>query len=295
MKTIVIFGGSGFVGRAVTKKLVKNNIRVKVITRDQERSSYVRVMNGPDFLSLIQWDYKDLEVLEEILSNSDGIVNLVGILNSSASNSFHKIHVDLNRMLAEKAKKMKVKYFIYNSALKIEQNPDSKYAQSKLGAEKAIQKIFPKATILRPSIIVGKNDHFFNRFKNMANKILLLPLIGGGKSKFQPIYVEDVAEIIFKALSKDIYQGKVYEIGGDEIYSFEELMKIIAKNLHKKIYFIHIPFFIANILAFFLSIFTKNILTCDQIKLLKSDNILSDQSFKKDFDITLKSLKEIKF
>jgi uncharacterized protein YbjT (DUF2867 family) len=297
IKTIVIFGGSGFVGRVLAKKLTANKIRVKIVTRSKEVAKDLTVTAGPDFLSVIEWDYKDQEKLEWILSNSDGVVNLVGILAEDKKNSFEKTHVDLTRNLAEKSSKIGIKYFVYNSALAIEKTSDSKYAESKLMAEKALQKYFPNATILRPSIIFGKDDNFFGRFKKMIKILPFLPLIGGGNTKFQPIFVDDVVEIIFKSLMSDHYQGKIYEIAGEEIYSFRQLIRLLEKSLKKKTYnkvcLVKIPFFCANIMAGMLQIFTKKILTIDQVKLLKIDNVLSDNSFKKDFDIKPKSLKAI--
>jgi uncharacterized protein YbjT (DUF2867 family) len=297
IKTIVIFGGSGFVGRVLAKKLTDNKMRVKIVTRCEEKAKDLKTIAGPDFLSVIEWDYKDQEVLERILLNSDGVVNLVGILVEDKKNSFEKIHVDLTRNLAEKSSKMAIKYFVYNSALAIKEASDSSYALSKLMAEKALQKYFPNATILRPSIIFGKDDNFFNRFRKLINISPFLPLIGGGNTKFQPIFVDDVAEIIFKALNSDKYQGKIYEIAGDEIYSFRQLIRLLEKSLRKKTYnricLFKISFSTATLIAWMLQIFTKNILTTDQVKLLKVDNILSDNSFKKDFEITPKSLKAI--
>ncbi len=297
IKTIVVFGGSGFVGSVLVKKLTANKMRVKIVTRSQEGAKDLTTIAGPDFLSVIEWDYKDQEKLESILLNSDGVVNLVGILAEDKKNSFEEAHVNLTRNLAEKSSKMGIKYFVYNSALAIEKSSDSKYAESKLMAEKALQKYFPNATILRPSIIFGKNDNFFGQFKKMIKISPFFPLIGGGDTKFQPIFVDDLVEIIFKALNSDTYQGKIYEIAGDEIYSFRQLIRLLEKSLKKKTYnkicLVKIPFFYANLMAKILQIFTKKILTADQVKLLKIDNVLSDNSFKKDFDIQPKSLKAI--
>ncbi len=297
IKTIVIFGGSGFVGGVLAKKLTANKMRVKIVTRSKEAAKDLQIIAGPDFLSIIEWDYNNQEILEQILSNSDGVVNLVGILAENRKNSFEEIHVNLTRNLAEKSSKMAIKYFVYNSALALEKSRDSNYANSKLLAEKALQKYFPSATILRPSIIFGKDDNFFGRFKKMIKIWPFLPLIGTGKTKFQPIFVDDVAEIIFKALNSDHYQGKIYEIAGDEVYSFRQLIRLLEKSLNKKTYskvcLINIPFFVASLMASILQIFTKNILTSDQVILLKADNVLSDDCFKKDFNIEPTSLKEI--
>lgn len=293
MQTIVIFGGSGFVGRNLIRKLLKKNFRVKIVTRDQEKSAFLKTFSGPDFLSLQEWNYQNFTKLDEILCDSFAVINLVGLLAEEKNGSFKKYHSELSGRISEKCQKLNVKYFVHLSALAIEKAVNSKYAQSKLAAEKLISQNFPNATILRPSIIFGEEDNFFNKFARMLKFSPFLPLINDGKTKFQPIYVEDLTDIICKSISNKFYQGKIYEIGGDKIYSFKSLMEFVGSYCDKEIHFNNLPFYQAKLLAFILEIFTKKILTKDQVELLKTDNILSENSFKKDFNIYPKSVEEI--
>ncbi len=293
MQTVVIFGGSGFVGRNLIRKLLKKNFRVKIITRDQEKSAFLKTFAGPDFLSLQEWNYQNFTNLDEILLNSFAVVNLVGLLAEEKKGNFKKYHSELSGKIAEKCQELNVEYFVHLSALAIEKAVNSKYAKSKLEAEKLVSKNFPEATILRPSIIFGEEDNFFNKFAKMLKFTPFLPLINDGKTKFQPIYVEDLTDIICKSISNKFYQGKIYEIGGDKIYSFKNLMEFVGSYCGKEIHFNNLPFYQAKLLAFVLEIFTKKILTKDQVELLKTDNILNENSFKKDFNIYPKSVEEI--
>jgi uncharacterized protein YbjT (DUF2867 family) len=294
MQTVIIFGGSGFVGRNLIAKLLKKNYRVKVITRDQERVSFLKTFAGPDFMSIKQWDYKDFTQLENLLINDCIIINLVGILAEEKRGDFKRYHSELSKKISEKCQEFNVQYFVHLSALALEKAKKSKYAKSKLEAEKSILENFPKITILRPSIIFGPEDKFFNRFAKMLKFTNFLPLIDGGKTKFQPIYVEDVTDIICKSITNPIYQGKTYELGGDKIYTFKNLLEIVGSYCGKdEVKFNELPSYQAKILAFFLEFFTKKIITRDQAELLKTDSILEEDSFKKDFNIHPKSVEEI--
>ncbi|MBU6338611.1 MAG: complex I NDUFA9 subunit family protein [Rickettsiales bacterium] len=293
MQTVIIFGGSGFVGRSLISKLLKQNFRVKIISRDYEKSSYLKTFAGPDILSIQAWNYHDFSKLDEIFTRDSIVINLVGLLAEEKKGDFKKYHTNLAEKIAKKCAEFNVKFFVQLSALAIEKSKTSKYALSKLEGEKLIIKNFPQATILRPSVIFGENDNFFNKFRNMIKFSQFVPLIDNGKTNFQPIYVEDLTDIICKAISNNFYQGKIYEIGGDKIYSLKHLFELVGSYLDKEIRFNNLPLYQAKILAFFLEIFTKKILTRDQIELLKTDNILSDNSFKKDFNINPKSVEEI--
>jgi uncharacterized protein YbjT (DUF2867 family) len=293
MKTVIIFGGSGFIGRSLIAKLLKQNFRIKIITRDLEKSSYLKTFAGPDILSLQEWNYNDFSKLDEIFIKNSIIINLVGILAERKKGDFQKYHRNLAYEIAKKCHEFEVKSLVHLSALGVEKATSSNYAKSKLEGEKLVIKSFPQATILRPSVIFGENDNLFNRFKKMIRFSQFVPIIQNGKTKFQPIYVEDIVDIICKAISNDFFQGKIYEIGGDKIYSFKHLFELVGYYCNKELKFNNLPFYQAKILAFFLEIFTKDILTRDQIELLKTDNILSDNSFKKDFNINPKSVEEI--
>ncbi|NBV06091.1 MAG: complex I NDUFA9 subunit family protein [Proteobacteria bacterium] len=293
MKIAVIFGGSGFVGKSVIRKLLKQKFRIKVITRDKEKSAALKTFAAPDFLSLIEWNYQNYNKLDSFISGADLVVNLVGILAEEKNGDFIKIHTDLAKIIAEKCQEFNVKNLVHLSALGVEKPSKAKYAASKMEAEKQVLASFSNVTILRPSIIFGANDNFFNKFAKMAKQKRILPLINNGMTKFQPIYVEDLGEIIAKIPQTKKAIGKIYEIGGDKIYSFQSLMKLVENYCNCRVLFINLPFFAANILAFFLEFFTKKIITRDQVKMLKIDSVLSENNFKTDFAINPKSIEEI--
>lgn len=293
MKIAVIFGGSGFVGQSLIKKLLKQGYRVKIVTRDLEKSAFVKTFASVDFLSLVQWNYENFTKLDQIIKGSEVVINLVGLLYENKKGDFVKFHQEVARNIALKCQEFKIPNFIQISALAIENANNAKYATTKIAAEQAIIENYPQAVILRPSIIFGAKDNFFNKFAKMAKTAPFLPLINNGKTKFQPIYVEDLTDIICQSINNTLHQGKCYEIGGDKIYSFKELLEITCSYVGKDARFFNLNFCQAKFLAYFLEIFTKKILTQDQVELLKTDNILSNNQFKKDFKINLKSVEEI--
>ncbi len=293
MKIAVIFGGSGFIGQSLIRKLLNQGFRVKVVTRNPEQCSFLKTFAGVDFLSVTKWDYRSNEKLDSIISGSHVVINLVGLLYEDKKEDFKKFHTNLAQNIATKCNQFKIPNLIHISALAIQNSQNSKYAKSKLEAEKFVLENFVNATILRPSIVFGKKDNFFNKFAQMARTSPFLPLINDGKSKFQPIYVEDLTTIICKSIDNLKTKGKCYEIGGNKIYSFKELLELVLSYVGKERRFVNISFCQASLIAIFLEVFTKKILTKDQVELLKTDNILSDESFKKDFQINLKSVEEI--
>jgi NADH dehydrogenase len=293
MKIAVIFGGSGFLGQSVIQKLLKQNFRIKVITQDKEKSAFLKTFAAPDFLTLIQWDYKNFEQLDGILKNAYFVINLVGILAEEKKGDFNKSHSELSDEISKRCHNLNTKNLVYVSALGANRTSKSLYLKSKILAEEKVLQNFPQATILRPSIIFGEGDNFFNKFAKMARPLGILPLINNGKTKFQPIYVEDVAEIICKSYDNKKVQGKIYEIGGDKVYSFKSLLEMVGSYLNIEIKFVNLPFAAASLLACFLEIATKKILTTDQIEMLKTDNVLSENNFKTDFAINPKMVEEI--
>ncbi|MBM5782524.1 MAG: complex I NDUFA9 subunit family protein [Pelagibacterales bacterium] len=293
MKIAVIFGGSGFIGQSLVKKLLNKGFRVKVVTRNPEQCAFLKTFAGVDFLSITQWNYKNKEKLDSIISGSHVVINLVGLLYENKKEDFKEFHTNLAQTISTKCNQLKIPNLIHISALAIQNSQNSKYAKSKLEAENSVLENFVNATILRPSIVFGKKDNFFNKFAQMSKTSPFLPLINGGKSKFQPIYVEDLTSIICNSVDNLKVKGKCYEIGGNKVYSFKELLELVLSYVGKERKFINISFCQASLIAVFLEIFTKKILTKDQVELLKTDNILSEDSFKKDFQINLKSIEEI--
>ncbi len=294
MKIAVIFGGAGFVGRSLARKLLAKNYRVKIVTRDKEKAASLKTFAAPEFLTVIEWNYRDEARLNNIISNADLVINLVGILAENKKGDFEKYHTELNRTIAQKCQQFHVQNLVYLSALGADKPSKSKYFASKINAEKAIFENFDNATILRPSIVFGTHDNFFNKFAAMCRKPFgILPLINNGTSKFQPIYVEDLTQIIAEIPENKKARHKIYEVGGAKVYSFKRLLELVASYCDRKVRFINLPFSCATILAFFVEIFTKKILTCDQVEMLKTDNIVTNDNLKKDFVINPKSVEEI--
>lgn len=293
MKIAAIFGGSGFIGTSLVTDLLAKGFRVKVITRDKEKSAFLKTFAGPDFISLEQWNYQDSNALKDILNGCDVAVNLIGILSEGQKGDFTKYHTDLPGNIAKECKKQKIQHFVHISALAIQNSPNSKYAASKLAGEKLVKKNFSNATILRPSIIFGESDNFFNKFSKMVRFSSLVPLIGSGNTKFQPIYVEDLVKIISHILCSKKTPRRVYEVGGNSIYSFKRLIELVVSYRGKEVRFANLSFSQAKLLASVLEIFTKNILTRDQVELLKTDNVLSESNFKKDFPENITNLKSV--
>ncbi|MEI7669583.1 MAG: complex I NDUFA9 subunit family protein, partial [Pseudomonadota bacterium] len=189
----------------------------------------------------------------------------------------------------------RAKHFVQISAIGADKIPESKYAVSKLAGERAVLKEFPDAVIVRPSIIFGAEDNFFNQFAKMATKSPCLPLIGGGKTKFQPVYVGDVAKAIIAIIESDKFGGNIFEIGGPDIYSFREILELICKITGRKPFFNYLPFWLAGLIGNIFELLpTKPPITSDQVKLLKHDNIV-DNKFKtlSDLGIIPESVKNI--
>jgi len=314
-KLITIFGGTGFVGKNLINNLIKQGFTVQIISRNISKAKTLTTFAGPDFLKIAKWNYqlpkeynlkenyktpeelKNEDIIKKIIKGSYAVVNLVGILYENKKGDFYKFHHNLAGYLARISQEVGVKKFIHLSALGIDIKNNSKYCDSKLKGESAVLSQFPDATILRPSIIFGQNDNFFNRFANDFRKAPIAPIINHGKTKFQPIFVEDLIKIITKSINcediKNKINGKIFEISGPKIYDFKQLMTITAKYLNKKIYFININFRTAFLLAWLLEFFTKNILTYDQVKILKYDNIATNQDFVNIFNINLAMLENI--
>ncbi len=293
MKTAVVFGGSGFVGQSLIRNLLNHNYRVKVVTRDKEKSAFLKTFAGPDFINLIEWNYRDFDKIESIISGTDFVVNLIGLLSQKNKNDFDKFHHELPKQIAISCQSLQIKNFVHISALAVDRTTSSKYAASKLKGEKAVLENCDNATILRPSIIFGRHDNFFNRFAKMAKCLKIVPLINNGATKFQPIHVEDLSNIIVKIPTTKKAKHAIYEIGGDKIYSFKHLMELMGSYCHYNLKFVSLPFCAAKILATFVEISGQNTLTTDQVEMLKVDNVLSENRFKEDFAINPKSVEEI--
>ena len=276
-KIIVIFGAGGFIGKHLMRQLTKLDYRVKIATRNPYLKGYLKPLGNPGQIELFKTNIFDPEEVKQVLKNCDYVINLVGILYETRKQKFNQIHADFPYLLGNLCNEFGVKNLIHISALGVKKKHDSKYIQSKLKGEENIQNIFKSSTILRPSVVFGPEDKFFNTFASLAQFSPILPLIGGGKTKFIPIYVGDIAKAIVKVLEIINSKPKIYELGGPESYTFKQLMEILLTEIKKKRLLISIPFSVAKFQSYFLQMMPSPLLTPDQVEMLKYNNIVSGE------------------
>ena len=274
-KIIAIFGAGGFIGKNLMRQLTKLDYRVKVATRNPFAKGYLKPLGNPGQIELFKTNIYKLEEIKKVLKNCDLVINLVGILNENRKQKFDYIHSKFPYLLSNLCSEMKIKNLIHISALGVKEKHNSEYMRSKYEGEKNIQDNFKSSVILRPSVVFGPEDKFFNTFASLAQFSPFLPLIGGGKTKFAPIYVGDVAKAIVKSLELNNLEPKIYELGGPENYSFKELMEILLTEIKKKRFLVPIPFGFAKFQSYFLQMMPNPLLTPDQVELLKYNNIVS--------------------
>ena len=271
-KLVSIIGGNGFLGSYVVNELLNRGYYVKIISRSATLSKRNFTTNKPGQLKFINCDIKNYELLENLLHGSDYVINLVGLLVNKKNNSFKDVHSLAVANLVKICEKIKIKKLIHISAIGVDKKTQSSYAKTKYHGEKAVEK-FGNSCIIRPSIIFGDEDNFINFFAKTAKNSPFLPLIGGGQTLFQPIWVKDTADIIIKVLESNV-KAKILEVGGEDIFSFREILEEILKELQLKRKLISIPFTISKKLAFFLENLPGSVLTRDQVEMLKVDNII---------------------
>ena len=270
-----VLGGSGFVGRYVVKRLAARGDVVPVGCRHAEEAKFLRPMGDVGQVEPVNVAIDDEIVLPAFLAGSGAVVNCVGILRESGSQTFERVHHTGPARLARFAREAGVERLVHISAIGADPRSTSAYARTKAAGEAAVRDAFPTVTILRPSMIFGPEDQFFNRFAAMAIIAPALPLIGGGETRFQPVYVGDVADAVIKCLGDPATAGRTYELGGPKIYTFRELLELLLREIRRKRWFIDLPFGIAQVQARLMSILPNPPLTPDQVELLRSDNIVS--------------------
>ncbi|MDB2514997.1 complex I NDUFA9 subunit family protein [Candidatus Pelagibacter bacterium] len=290
-KNCLIFGGSGQIGRHLIRKLTKNNYKVTVVTRNLHQKGYViKTQANAGYVDIIEANIFEESKIRKLFSKTDICINLIGILyENKKGNTFKNIHSIFPSILAKLCKEYKVQQFIHLSALGINEAIDSEYAKSKLEGETNIQKNFPLATILRPSIVYSVDDNFTTNFMTLLNRMPIFPLYYNGDTKFMPIHSSDLTDIIYHVVSKNIY-SKIIECVGPETISFKDILKKLLKLINKNRILIPLPFFIANLSANFFQLFPKPLLTVDQLRILKYDNI-SSKKYQTNFDIGAPSKK----
>jgi uncharacterized protein YbjT (DUF2867 family) len=273
-----IFGGSGFVGRYVVQLLAERRHRVRVAVRNPNLALFLRPLGDVGQVQLVQANLRYPQSVAAALAGADGAVNLVSILNESGPQTFDSIQRDGAALVANTCKAARITSLVQVSAIGAHAASDAPYARTKAEAEQAVQAAVPTATILRPSIIFGPEDQFFNRFAAMATMpTLLMPFLPVicGDSKFQPVYVKDVAAAIVEALENPAHTGKTYDLGGPQVYTFRDLLKFIKQQSYSKKPLVEIPLGVAKIQAAVLGLLPHPPLTRDQLTLLQSDNVVT--------------------
>lgn len=292
-QTITIFGGTGFIGRYTVKEIAKLGCKINILTRDPDNALFLKTSGSVGQIKLIKGSIDNRELVMSLIKQSSIIINLIGIFYESRKGDFARYHAQFPEFLAQNAKKFDVKRLIHVSALGIN-NIGSQYASTKLEGENAIIYNYPNAAILRPSVVFGPEDNFFNKFAKMSGLSPFLPLIGGGKTKFQPVYVNDIAVSIGKIIQRQNLNRQTYELGGPNIYSFKEILDYIQEVTGKKRFYLSIPFSAAKLLGSILEKLPFVILTKDQVKLLQTDSITQSRT-KTFYDLAIqpKSAEEI--
>ena len=278
-KLVTVFGGSGFVGRAVVASLTKRGYRVRVAVRKPEVAYYMAPLGNVGQIQMVQANVRHRWSVERAIIGADHVINLVGILSESGKQRFNSVQVLGAKNIAEAAKAAGVP-MTHLSSLAADVNSPSAYARTKGEGEKAILSVLPDTVILRPSIIFGHEDRFFNRFANLARFSPFLPVIGGGETRLQPVYVGDVAEATARAVDGKLQPGAVYELGGPDVQPFKHWMKDMLGVIARKRLIVSMPWWVARIQASVLGLLPNPLLTNDQVTLLKYDNVVSEQAAK---------------
>ena len=274
---VTVFGGSGFVGRHVVRSLAKRGYRIRVAVRRPDLAFFLQPLGNVGQISFVQANLRYRASVDKAVQGADHVVNCVGILFESGRNSFDAVQDFGARAVAEAARSVGAR-LTHISAIGADAKSDSDYAATKGRAEEAVRSILPDAVILRPSIVFGPEDGFFNKFAAMTKVMPVLPLVGGGKTKFQPVHVEDVAEAVARSVDGKLTPGAVYELGGRDVKTFRECLETMLEVIGRKRPFLTLPFGIASLIGSLSSMipFVKPALTGNQVKLLKSDNVVSD-------------------
>jgi uncharacterized protein YbjT (DUF2867 family) len=285
---ITIYGGSGFIGRHVVRAIAKTGARMRVAVRRPDLAGHLQPLGGVGQINAVQANVRYPESLLAAANGADAVVNLVGILFSTGKQTFKAVQDEGARHVAEAARGAGARALVHVSAIGADAESPSIYARTKAEGEKAVRDIYPGAIILRPSVVFGPEDDFFNRFAALARISPALPLIGGGKTKFQPVFAGDVAKAVIAGLTGRASADGAYELGGPEILTLKEVMQRVLTYTMRKRLLVPEPFWLAKLQGAFLQVLPKPPLTIDQVRLLQSDNVVSEAA--RQADRTLEAL-----
>lgn len=290
---VTVFGGSGFIGRYAARTLVEAGYRVRIAVRRPHLAGDVRLAGSPGWVDIVQANVRHKASVAAAVEGADAVVNLVGILYEKGKQTFEGAQRDGAKNIAEACKEAGITRLVHVSAIGADPEAKADYAETKGEAEMAVRELVPETAILRPSIVFGPEDDFFNRFAAMAshpmtNVLPFLPAIGGGKTKLQPVYAGDVAEAIANAVTREDVDGKTYELGGPRTYTFIELYDFIGKTIDRKRYAMPLPFMVAKPMGMTLGAIWRYVwplstgilgappITGNQVEMLKTDNVVGE-------------------
>jgi len=276
-RLVTVFGGSGFVGRHVVRALARRGFRVRVAVRRPDLAGHLQPLGAVGQIHAVQANLRYPDSVKQAVAGAEIVINCVGILYETGRQKFDSVQARgagaVARATAEAGARL-----IHISAIGADAASPALYAQTKAAGEAAVLQEAPDAVILRPSIVFGPEDDFFNRFAGLAQMLPALPLIGGGETKFQPVFVGDVAQAVMAAVDGRTTPGAVYELGGPAVKSFRDLMEFVLETIGRKRLLVPLPFGLARLQAKLLQILPKPMLTVDQVELLRSDNVVSESA-----------------
>ncbi len=285
-KIVTLIGGSGFIGRHIVRALAKRGYRIRVACRRPDLAGHVQPLGTPGQIMPVQANVRFPASLAAACDGATAVVNLTGVLSSRGAQSFDAIHVFGAEASARAAKAAKAQVFIQMSALGADAESGSEYGRTKAAGEAKARAAFPGAIILRPSIVFGPEDNFFNQFAGLSRLAPALPLIGGGHTKFTPLFVGDLAEAIARLIDKGEASGLTYELGGPEVFSFKQLMEFTLETIGRKRLLVPVPWPIAKVMGTVMGLLPFAPLTADQVELLKTDNVVSEAATREGRDLT---------
>ncbi|MBN9058941.1 complex I NDUFA9 subunit family protein [Kaistia sp. MMO-174] len=274
-KLVTVFGGSGFIGRHVVRALAKRGWRIRVAVRRPDLAGHLQPLGAVGQIMPVQANLRYRWSVDRAVEGADAVVNLVGILNESGRQNFSVLHNFGARAVAEATRAAGIQTLVHQSALGADPKSDSLYARTKALGEAAVLETVPDAVILRPSIVFGPEDQFFNRFGDLARISPFLPLIGGGKTQLQPVFVGDVAEAIARGVEGQLSGGTIYELGGPEVKTFRQCLELLLTEIERSPLLVSVPWSVAHYGAVLTQLLPNPLLTTDQVRLLKHDNIVS--------------------
>ena len=272
---VTVFGGSGFLGRHVVRALLKRGWRVRAAVRRPDLAGHLQPLGMVGWVQPVQANLRYRWSVDRAVQGADRVVNLVALLSESGRQRFEAVHVFGARAVAEATRAAGLDQVVHVSAIGADKDSPSDYARTKALGEEAVLETLPGSVVIRPSILFGPEDHFFNRFAAMARVMPALPLLGGGRTRFQPAFVGDVAKAIADAVEGGAKQGTTYELGGPEVKTFRECLELMLAVIERKRLLVPLPFPLASLMAHVLQLLPKPLLTVDQVRLLKSDNVVS--------------------